>query len=120
MLDDFVLFSSNEKELTEHLRAHIPYIAAEENCVADALSKEFYQAQSTDSELKELLKSDIVLELHSVRIDKSPWAIYYGFSTGIPRSYIARALRQKIFELIHGLSHPSGKITYGQIRIRFV
>lgn len=82
-------------------------------------TKEQYQAQSIDSELKELLTSDTALDLHNVRADKSSWTIYHDFSTGIPRPYIPKTLRLKIFDLTHRLSHHSGKITSEEIRMRF-
>lgn len=109
----------------------ITYVKGEENVVADALSRvetiemptvlnalTIKEAQQQDEELHGLLRGSTSLKLQPMIIENSK--IYCDISTGIVRPYIPNNLRKDVFNLVHGLSHPSGRITVHEIKLKYV
>ena len=47
-------------------------------------------------------------------------SLYCDTSTGTIRPYVPKSLRKEIFDVIHGLSHPSGRTTSKLIKQKFV
>ena len=111
----------------------IVYVPGPDNSVADALSRindihmpmlidfeELSNEQQNDEELQELLKSKTT----STKITKMLWGagetpLFLETSTTVSRPYIPKSLRQRIFDLHHRLSHPSGKATLKIIRSKY-
>ena len=102
----------------------IYHVNGEDNVVADALSRvnsidmpvitttqDIARAQQADEELRELLTSDNSLTLKKLRIDNTDTAIYCDISTEEIRPYVPKTLRKAIFDTVHNLSHPSGRVT---------
>ena len=111
----------------------IKHIAGSKNIVADNLSRpqidsissmsflshqlrdELLHTQKEDAELKELLQSKTTA-LHLKLIN----GIYCDVVENIPRPFIPKKLRTKIFKQIHNLAHPGPKATVTLARERFV
>ncbi|XP_066981058.1 uncharacterized protein [Macrobrachium rosenbergii] len=101
---------------------HIP---RKHNPVADTLSrisidavhlgldyKQLATNQQQDPELNVCKTSLTSLQWHDVPLnDNRPTSIICDISTGCPCSWISQALRRHIFDIIHGLAHPSGRST---------
>jgi len=84
-------------------------------------TKELAQAQQTDEELKNLLQNETQLfQQKKLSIDNSDVVIYCDVSTKEIRFYVPRNLRRRIFNVTHGLAHPSGRVTRRVIGQRFV
>lgn len=103
------------------------------NVIADTLSRlntlelptivstsDIAEAQKEDAELRAILHSDSALLLKRLRIDDSEETIYCDVSTTEIRPYIPQPLCQRIFNVVHGCSHPSGRSTRKLIQKRFV
>lgn len=110
----------------------IIYVKGEENEVADALSRintinmptvldaETIQTQQeNDEELLDLLQNPSSLKLQEITIDDNN-KIFCDVSSGIVRPYIPEILRKQTFDMIHGISHPSGRNTSKQLREKFI
>ena len=102
----------------------IVFIAGENNVTADALSRiseiemtvlftteDLSDAQKYDEELQDLLKSNSSLKMRKLMMTNSDTYLYCDVSTDEIRSNIPKNLRRKIFDLTHGLSHSSGRVT---------
>lgn len=64
-------------------------------------------AQKEDHELREILDSDAsVLKLKKVRFPDHGIEIYCDTANDVVRPYVSKPLRRKIFNALHGLSHP--------------
>ena len=111
----------------------IVYIAGENNVTADALSRiseiempvlftteDLSDAQKYDEELQDLLKSNSSLNMRKLPMTNSDTYLYCDISTDEIRPYIPKNLRQKIFDLTHGFSHPNGRVTQKLISKKFV
>jgi len=114
------------------ITTQIVYTKGKDNTVADALSRietidmpiivttdELYQEQQTDEELQTLLKSKTALSLKKLRLDDGEKAIYCDVTDQI-RIYVPTTLRRRIFDTVHKVSHPSGRVTKKMIAQRFV
>ena len=66
------------------------------------------EEQQTDAELQHLLDSP-QRPLHRLSIEDN--VLYCEISSGVVRSYIPVSLRRAAFNVVHGLSHPSGRST---------
>jgi cleavage and polyadenylation specificity factor subunit 1 len=101
-----------------------------ENIVADTLSRinaismpsdldpqSIYDAQQADTEITQL-EQDTSLELQILDIEE--YRIMCDTSTGRPRPYIPGTLRQRAFDAIHNMAHPSGRTTARLLKQRFV
>lgn len=102
---------------------NIKHIAGKDNVVADSLSRiesislpvivsleDLATRQKDDEELKSLF-SDTSLKLQRLILSGSTSPIYCDCSTVNIRPYIPQVLRRRIFDVVHGLSHPSGRST---------
>ncbi|KAL1518322.1 hypothetical protein ABEB36_001961 [Hypothenemus hampei] len=111
----------------------IIYIPGTDNNVADALSRlnivntpisisteELATSQLADEELKNLLNENSSLQLQKLRVDNTDAVVFCDTSTGEIRPYVPKGLRRKVFDMAHGLSHPSGRATRKIIQSRFV
>lgn len=111
----------------------IRYVPGTKNIAADTLSRveeiqmpvvvntdELAKEQVTDDELQQLLNGTTSLQLRKIRIDETDSALYCDVSGKEIRPYIPRTLRKQIFNMVHSLSHPSGRATKKQISQKFV
>ncbi|ROT85274.1 hypothetical protein C7M84_018261 [Penaeus vannamei] len=103
------------------------------NPVADALSRveinsinlgidynEVAAAQKDDPETTEYHTAITSLQWKDVHIGGEGRTILCDVSTGRPRPLIPKSFRRKIFNLIHGLSHPSGRTTARLMKDKFI
>ncbi|KAK0176848.1 hypothetical protein PV328_000950 [Microctonus aethiopoides] len=80
-------------------------------------TKLIYTAQNNDGELGDLIeKSPFNLR----RLKLEGHYIYCDISSNWVRPYIPNSLRREAFNVIHGLTHPSGRSTSKQLREKFV
>lgn len=111
----------------------IVHVSGHDNTVADSLSRietidmpsffstaDLAEAQSSDDELRNLLQSNTSLILRPLRVDNSDITIFCDVSNDNTRPYIPKILRKRVFDVAHGLSHPSGRITKNLIKQKFV
>ncbi|GBN51057.1 Transposon Tf2-8 polyprotein [Araneus ventricosus] len=109
------------------------YISGSANLVADTFSRiaeisvpesidfnEMAVAQDLDVDLRSLLGSDYGLELKQLNLLSSQRLLYCDISTGKVRPYVPETSRSRVFEMLHGLSHPAVKATTNLIKQRFV
>ncbi|GBM72644.1 hypothetical protein AVEN_117430-2-1, partial [Araneus ventricosus] len=109
------------------------YISGSANLVADTFSRiaaisipesidfdEKAVAQDSDVELRSLLESGSGLELKQLQLPSSQRLLYCDISTGNVRPYVPETFRRKVFEMLHGLSHPGVKATTNLVKQRFV
>lgn len=112
---------------------NIIHISGSSNFIADALSRldvismpvvvgteEIADMQETDPELSRILEGGTALRLKPLKVDGSESMVFCDTSTDNIRPYIPEALRKRVFESVHGLSHPSGRSTKKLICKRFV
>lgn len=111
----------------------IRHVAGIDNGVADALSRldtiampvkldmqEIALEQSNDPDLQQLLQTKTSLTLQKFTLIDTANVIYCETSTEEIRPYIPKSLRRRVFDLVHLLSHPSGRSTLQQIAQKFV
>lgn len=107
----------------------LEYLKGENNVVADALSRictidmpllfdagTIAEAQTLDSELPHLYNKSAV-QLQDLAIDS--FTLTCDVSTGCVRPYIPATLRRQAFDLVHNLSHPSGRATARQLSQKY-
>ena len=114
----------------------IRHIRGTENTVADALSRNAINAlelspipnidldliasqQKDDDELTKLRVSSS-LQFRELPIPTSQGTITCDVSTGNPRPYVPKGIRQAVFKSLHGLSHPGIRASQQLITQRFV
>ena len=108
----------------------LKHISGKLNPVADALSRNCNALTLCGIDLKELANqqqqapppplpahSNVVLQ--QVQFPDGT-AITCDVSTGTPRPWVPPALRKKVFDIIHGLSHPSRKTTTKLIKEKYL
>ena len=115
----------------------IVHIKGKENVVADTLSRnpppeildslnaihisisysEIAKAQRNDEDLLSMLNLPS-LKWSTFKIGETP--LYCDVSSGRPRPYIPKSLREKIFNITHNVSHPSAKVTISLMTERFI
>jgi len=117
-------------ELSEY-SITMKHIVGKENNVADTLSRisavsigldidELADAQTTDSEMRNLLSSNSKLQLRECPIPDSSKSLLCDFTRGRPRPYVPSSLRKKIFGTLHSVGHPSIRSTKRLISDRYV
>lgn len=112
----------------------IQYVKGQENVVADTMSRlseidlstprleELVKAQQIDQELPLLqtsLPESSKVKMTLVKIPASNLAIWCETSGEQNRPYVPKSLRESIFRVFHGLSHPGVKCTRKRIQQRY-
>lgn len=108
----------------------IIHISGEDNAVADTLSRveainmpsildatTIASEQQKDAELGQLA-TQTALNLQKVTIDGQ--SIQCDISDGLVRPYLPTPLRRRAFNLVHNLSHPSGRVSSKMLRAKYV
>lgn len=111
----------------------IQHISGKGNVVADALSRldintlqqgVDYQAmaedQLVDDELKKFRETATNLNLRNVFVHNSNKEVLCDVSTGRPRPVVPQNWKRSVFDAMHGLSHPSTRVTRKIITQKFV
>ncbi|MDY6930035.1 MAG: RNase H-like domain-containing protein [Pseudomonadota bacterium] len=138
----FSLSSTSDRYSSREIR-HLDYIAQFSsdirhvsgvlNPVADALSriytllphtddidlKAIAEAQSTDPSIPQLQRSS-KLRIESVPLPTSEGSIQCDVSLGFPRPVVPESFRRRVFETLHGLSHPGIRASTKLVVNRFV
>ena len=78
------------------------------------------KAQPTDSELQRIQSSNPALTFARVTMPMCQDALLCDTSTGTPRPYVPQEFRRKVFDPLHGLSHPGIRATQRLVTARFV
>lgn len=134
----YAFLQNNEKASPRQLRhlnyisqftTDIQYIPGEENIVADTLSRiesvtvidfdQIAQEQATVPEFKQLYESNTRLSFKP-SILTSGKTLWCDTSQGKIRPYIPPSFRRKIFDQVHGLSHPGVRATVLQMTTRYI
>lgn len=122
---------------TQHLEfigqfsTDIRHISGKDNIVADTLSriegiqkaidfKELAESQEEDDELQQLQQSDTALKLKKIPIPGINVTLYCDTETPIPRPFVTKPFRKRVFNSLHGLSHPGVKATAKLVMQRYV
>lgn len=124
---------ARQLDFISQLTTVIMHISGEDNTAADTLSRvepinmpvivsmdDLAEEQSKDEELLNILKGSTSLTLRPLTFAGSTTPLYCEVSQETIRPYVPKTLRRKIFDTVHGLAHPSGKITRPQIQQKFV
>ena len=111
----------------------IRHIPGKNNPVADALSRNIIsmvhlgldchalaKEQLSDNETLASRSSLTSMQWQDVPIDDKGTTLLCDVSTGRPRPWIPPAFRRTVFDLVHGLSHPSRRATATLLKQRFV
>ncbi|CAK1583786.1 unnamed protein product [Parnassius mnemosyne] len=112
----------------------IQHIAGKDNVVADTLSRVeqvdellspvdldvIAKAQDSDPEFADLLRQDTSLQVQRIKIPGSRNELYCDVSTTTPRPLVPKALRKRIFDSLHSLSHPGANASAKLVAERFV
>ncbi|CAK1593174.1 unnamed protein product [Parnassius mnemosyne] len=112
----------------------IQHIAGKDNIVAGTLSRieqvdellspvdldVIAKAQDSDPEFADLLKQDTSLQVQRIKIPGSRNELYCDVSTTTPRPLVPKALRKRIFDSLHSLSHPGANASAKLVAERFV
>jgi len=109
----------------------IEYLPGNKNPVADALSriqlnavqlgidyKALAEAQANDPETRAYRTA--ITNLHWEDVPYDDYTLLCDVSTGRPRPLIPKQWRRKVFDIIHGLSHPSGRSTAKLLSNKYV
>lgn len=109
----------------------IRQISGKNNVVADTLSRveeitqpvdmnELARAQLSDAELNQLLENGTSLRLVKVKLPGSHAELYCDETTKVPRPFVTKDLRRKVFLSLHSFSHPGANASIKMITDRFV
>lgn len=109
------------------------YLPGHSNPVADALSRiqiqsvhlgidynELSSAQIRDPEMAAYRTASTGLCWADVPVGDDGLTLLCDTSTGRPRPLIPQDLRRKVFDIVHGLAHPSGRSTAKLLKQKFV
>lgn len=112
---------------------NIMHISGQQNNVADAFSRietidtpvivtteQLAEKQKQDEELTKILQETTALNLQKFTLPETSQSLYCECSQNIVRPYVPVILRRRIFDVVHNLSHSSGRTTSRQIRQKFV
>lgn len=83
-------------------------------------TEELALEQSRDEELKHILASSSKLQLRPFTLAGQECPLYCESREEAIVPYVPKVLRKKIFDVVHGLAHPSARTTRQQIRQKFV
>lgn len=120
---------SNISEFTTDLQ----HVAGKDNQVADCLSRAVAGAvhlgldyshmaadQTTDPDVHILKTSTTGLKIEDVVFGEAGTTLMCDVSTGSPRPIVPTGGRQRVFDAIHGLSHPGSKASQRLVAAKFV
>jgi len=68
-------------------------------------------SQDQDVELQDILKNGSTLLLERVHITGTDVNLYCDTSTPKPRPFITTPFKRRVFNILHGLSHPRANAT---------
>ncbi|GBM70521.1 hypothetical protein AVEN_121862-1 [Araneus ventricosus] len=119
-------------EFVSQYTTDIRHVPGNQNLVADAFSRisiinfeyfgidydEMACAQENDEMLRSLFGYDTGLQLKPMNLGTK--VIYCDVSTGDKRPFFPKNFRSRIFQALHGLSHPEARAILDIIRKRFV
>lgn len=118
-------------DLIGQFSTDIQHISGEENVVADTLSrieeiepaldlKMLETAQKDDQQLKKMATdSSTGLDLKLIKMPESDVSIVCDVSTPTARPLVPEALRKRVFDSVHGLSHPGINTTVKMVTQRY-
>jgi len=72
--------------------------------------------QATDKELLELESPSPSLKLQKFLLPETNSSLYCDGSQNV-RSFVPAILHRRIFDMVHGLSHPSGRAIHSSLQI---
>ena len=111
----------------------LQHVAGKDNQVADCLSRAVAGAvhlgldysrmaadQTTDSDVHTLKTSTTGLKIEDVVFGEADTTLMCDVSTGSPRPIVPTGWRQRVFDAIHGLSHPGAKASQRLVAAKFV
>ncbi|KAK3893660.1 hypothetical protein Pcinc_002532 [Petrolisthes cinctipes] len=111
----------------------LTHLPGKKNPVADALSRieinavqlrldynQLAKEQQQDPETTAVRTAITALQWKDVPLEDSNISILCDMSTGRPRPWIPSSLRRHVFNLIHGLSHPSRRATTRLLTQKFI
>jgi len=111
----------------------IRHVAGEDNQAADALSrasiaalhggidfKEMAQVQQTDPEMHAYRTSVTDLRFEDVPVGNTGLTLLSDVSTGRQRPVVPESWRRRVFDAVHGLSHPAVRTTVRLVAAKFV
>lgn len=98
-------------------RMHLNQISAEETDFSYPILAD---AQRNDTELNDLRSSGTSLVLERVSFPEDGTTLVCDTSTGTPRPFVTKHLRQAVFRKFHNLSHPGIRATQKLVNARFV
>ncbi|KAK3893071.1 hypothetical protein Pcinc_003064 [Petrolisthes cinctipes] len=111
----------------------LTHLPGKKNPVADALSRieinavqlgldynQLAKEQQQDPETTAVRTAITALQWKDVPLGDSNISILCNVSTGRPRPWIPSSLRRHVFNLIHGLSHPSRRATTQLLTQKFI
>ncbi|KAK3879477.1 hypothetical protein Pcinc_015936 [Petrolisthes cinctipes] len=111
----------------------LTHLPGKKNPVADALSRieidvvrlgldynYLAKEQQEDPETTAARTAIMALQWKDVPLGNSNISIFCDVSTGRPRPWIPSSLRRHVFNLVHGLSHPTRQATTRLLTQRFV
>ena len=111
----------------------LQHVPGKKNPVADALSRnsissicvgldynDLASKQLSDPEFPALQTSLTSLQWQQVPLDDDETTILCDVSSGRPRPWVPNSLRRCVFNLIHGLAHPSARSTAFLLKQKFI
>lgn len=109
----------------------IRHISGKNNVVADSLSRieeitqpvdlyKLAESQKHDTELEQLLSSNASLCLTKVKLPGSETELYCDERSKIPRPYVTKEYRRRVFDSVHSWSHPGANATIKMVTERYV
>lgn len=110
----------------------VRHIEGKRNHVADALSRGSISTLLLDMDYTALARAQLEqevqayrtaisgLKLEDIQLDQSGTTILCDVSTESPRPIVPKSWQRKVFDIVHGLSHPSVRATRKLIASKFV
>ena len=111
----------------------LQHVAGKDNQVADCLSRAVAGAvhlgldysrmaadQTTDPDVHTLRTSTTGLKIEDVVFGEADTTLMCDVSTGSPRPIVPTGWRRRVFDAIHGLSHPGSKASQRLVAAKFV